>query len=214
MRGFQSTVLWSVGPPCTSTSSGGRAVPAVPESSGGDQSTPCTVTPSAPGQVTGVGSGRSTASSSPGAPLASTRRSPVGWSTVSCGAVRPPERTHAIPSRPQSRPACHPRDSSRAPPPSSDMLTRRPNPSSLRFTAIAAPSGAHANDRCPGPHEGSACSRASSTNGRAGAPSAGAIHTFIQPRSSETYARVPSTGENRGWPTAIASPPAITDGAS
>ena len=66
----------------------------------GATASPWTVAPSWAVHVTGRGSGRSTASSSPGAPRAHTsRRPPDGSSTVSCGAVRPPDRTHAIPPR-------------------------------------------------------------------------------------------------------------------
>ena len=45
----------------------------------------------------------------------------------------------------------------------SDTTTRRPKPSSLRLSAIARASGDHANERCPGPHDGSACSCASAS---------------------------------------------------
>ena len=83
-------------------------------------------------------------------------------------------------------------------PPPTGTTTRRPKPSSLRFTAMAVPSGDHANERWPGPHDGSACSCGSSSTGCADVPSAGASHTFIQPRSSDTYASESSTGENRG----------------
>ena len=68
---------------------------------------------------------------------------------------------HAMPALPQSRPACQPFDTSVgrvAPSPSSGTTTRRPKPSSLRVSAIARASGDHANERCPGPHDGSACS--------------------------------------------------------
>ncbi len=72
-----------------------------PPVGGGSQSSPCTVSPSAPGQVIGVGSGRSCASSSAGAPRRRTSRAPVaGSTTASCGAVRPPERMHDDPRAP------------------------------------------------------------------------------------------------------------------
>ncbi len=130
-------------------------------------------------------------------------------SVTTCGGVTAPERTQRMPPSPQSRPRCHPRDSSRADRRPGAAITSRPNPSSLRHHASSRPSGDHANDRCPGPHAGSACSRCSARTDLAFAPSASATVSTGQPVASQMYASCEPSGENRGWPTATASPPNV-----
>ena len=127
-----------------------------------------------------------------GRPLRTRRR---GRGPGPCG--RPPRRgasprlgcahrtaPRARPAGPQSRPWCQPRACSSACP--SRTTSSRPKPSSLRVRASAAPSGDQANDRCPGPHGGSACSAGSSHAGVGSVPSRRSTHTFHQPLRSLT----------------------------
>ena len=59
---------------------------------------------------------------------------------------------------------------------------------------MTRPSGDHANERWPGPHDGSACSCGSSSTGTGASRRSGATHTFIQPDASETNASVRAVG--------------------
>ena len=185
--------LWSVGPPCTSTSSGGQravargrvgvgvgrtpqqpvhrlAVAARPRHRGGL------------GQVDGVelGGARRGRRAVRGAGAR------VEHGELGRGAAARADARRRRP-RPQSRPACQPlRDVDRRSGRRGRRRTRRPKPSSLRLSTMAAPSGDHANDRWPGPHDGSACSCGSSTSGTGAPPSPAArAHTFIQPSASD-----------------------------
>ena len=119
--------------------------------------------------------------------MASTRRSPgrAGSATTTDGGVTPPDRMAAIPAGLQSRKWCQPFPIGRASP-ASGATTSRPKPPSLRHRATADPSGAQAQDRCPAPQVGSACSNGSSSSGRVPLPSGSLTQTFIQPVSSLT----------------------------
>ena len=105
--------------------------------SDGSHRSPCTVSPSAPGHVIGVGSGRSTPSSSAGAPRRHASRAPVvgiehGQLAARCGRRSGCRRCPQCPSRGRW---CQPFDTSTAAgsrSPSSVTTTRRPKPSSLR----------------------------------------------------------------------------------
>ena len=97
-------------------------------------------------------------------PTSRTRRSESGYE-------RPSARRRARSPR-HDRPPCTPLGRARATARVA-MSTRRsePNPSSLRVNTIDEPSGDHANERWPSPHDGSPCSSCSSTTGLASDPS-------------------------------------------
>ena len=115
--------------------------------------------PSSAGQLTGSGSTRPAASNPATGPRASSTRVPVPGSTVTtCVGVTAPLRTHAMRPPTHESPPCTPRDSSRTSPLATSSTHSRPKPCSLRQNATWLPSGDHANDRCPGPHDGSPCS--------------------------------------------------------
>ena len=161
--------------------------------------------------VTAFGSGISTASNPPTGPRATVVRSLRRSSeTISCVGVRAPERTAAMrPSRHESPPYTALSSALASPVDTSTRLIV-PNPSWFRVKTIDDPSGDHAYDRWPRPHDGSPCSSASSTRGFASLPSAAATQRFSHPVSSDRYAsRVPS-GEKRGCCTLTPAPPATT----
>ena len=117
--------------------------------------------------VTTSGS-RAPVSTPAGAPGATTRRRPPAGSTiVTWGGVRAPgphrDDAGRDPSRCRGASPSRPRSTV----PSSVTTTSRANPSSFRHSAIASDAGDHANERCPGPHAGSAWSCGSTSNGRA-----------------------------------------------
>ena len=140
-----------------------------PPGAGGSQSSPCTVSPSAPGHVIGLGSGRSWASSSAGAPRRRTSRRTgcrVEHRHLRRGAPARPDARDARADPSRGRGASPWTRRSAASSSASATTTRRPKPSSLRRARSRAPSGDHANDRWPGPHVGSAWSCASAEHAR------------------------------------------------
>ena len=163
--------------------------------------------PSVPSQVTSSGSGIGASPMATG-PIATVRRaacSTPSW-TTSCVGVRPPVRTAAMRAPHHEMPWWTARPSCWTPA-SGVHTTSAPKPCSLRHTTSAEPSGDHAKLRCPGPHVGPPCSRASSSATVVPAARSSTVR-LSQPPSSERNARRSPVGANRGCCTCTPGPPA------